>query len=438
MDEQIVINLSQDQSTSVERGASSSLHTNNGKSFANVLKERQNKFNFPERDQAIIFDSIDSTKKNDYIFGVGGLIGPKNIIFASRVSNGRICIYLSSKELLEKFMNEHGGITINENFIVARRLVSPAKRIILSNVSPSIPHDIVEKELKRFGLKVVSPISFIRAGVSQPEYSHVLSFRRQVYIVVEENDKIPESILIQYKENYFRIFLTNDELRCFNCNKIGHIAVKCTEQVPVTNAASEILISQDNEMNYNNETPTISWEEAKGGDSRILNTDITERKRRQAPSVVGTLSTEDGNNIGEEIDKTKNPHDKVFAKPKKKKKKISQLSLSDDSAYFAEFQPMFDNQAEIITFEQTCSFLREVKGKENPEEIALLYTTDILALVNLLIRIIQAIQTSVLKARIKRLVRKLQIRCSLSIIPGKKQEDICSSSQEYASDNSEY
>ncbi|KAI4468403.1 hillarin [Holotrichia oblita] len=118
-------------------------NNNSTQYFANVLKSGAGaKFSFPERDQAVIFDAIENTFKNDYIIAVGELVQPQNIIFASRVSNNRICIYLSSKEF---FMNTHGGIKLNDSIIPARRLVSPAKRIILSNVSLSLPHEILEK-----------------------------------------------------------------------------------------------------------------------------------------------------------------------------------------------------------------------------------------------------------------------------------------------------
>ncbi|KAK9680555.1 hypothetical protein QE152_g39002 [Popillia japonica] len=126
---------------------------------------------FPERDQAIVFDTIDDTQKNDYIIGVGELIGPKHIIFASRIANNRICIYFSSKEIVDKFLDNHKGITLQDKFINARRLVSTAKRVILSNVSPCIPHNIVEEHLKRVGLDVVSAITFVTAGLNKPDGS---------------------------------------------------------------------------------------------------------------------------------------------------------------------------------------------------------------------------------------------------------------------------
>lgn len=50
-----------------------------------------------------------------------------------------------------------------------RRLVTPAKRIILSNVNLCIPHDILETEIQRIGYKLASPMNFLRAGIPGEE-----------------------------------------------------------------------------------------------------------------------------------------------------------------------------------------------------------------------------------------------------------------------------
>ncbi|KAK9730070.1 hypothetical protein QE152_g15532 [Popillia japonica] len=210
--------------------------TESVKTFANAVKSNSSNYTFPDRELAIIFDALEDTEKNDYIFGVGELIGPRNISFASRISNNRICMYLASKEIIDTFINNHEGIKIKNHFVKARRLVSPAKRIILSNVSPSIPHEVIIREIKSLGLNVASSMTFIGAGVTNPEYKHVLSFRRQIYIVLDEKSKLPESMLIAYKQNYFRIFLTTDEIRCFSYfslrMKLGAFHVKSWDILP--------------------------------------------------------------------------------------------------------------------------------------------------------------------------------------------------------------
>lgn len=95
--------------------SANNVNTQHAQSFANAVKSNNSKLKFPEREQAIVLDAIEGTQKIDYyILGVGKLIGPQNIIFASRVSNNRVCLYLSSKELVDSFINTHEGININE------------------------------------------------------------------------------------------------------------------------------------------------------------------------------------------------------------------------------------------------------------------------------------------------------------------------------------
>jgi hypothetical protein len=93
-----------------------------------------------------------------------------------------VCRYLSSKDLVEKTVSEHGVIVISGKEITVRRLLNPAKRIILSNVCPCIPHSVIENLVKTLGFVTVTPMSFLRAGIHREEYNHVLSFRRQIFV----------------------------------------------------------------------------------------------------------------------------------------------------------------------------------------------------------------------------------------------------------------
>uniref|UniRef100_A0A6P7F5E5 Uncharacterized protein LOC114324948 n=1 Tax=Diabrotica virgifera virgifera TaxID=50390 RepID=A0A6P7F5E5_DIAVI len=64
---------------------------------------------FPSKLQAVIIPAVDTLKLEDYVTAIGSLVQPKNVLFSSRISNGRICIYLSSKEVVDTFLTDHGG-----------------------------------------------------------------------------------------------------------------------------------------------------------------------------------------------------------------------------------------------------------------------------------------------------------------------------------------
>ena len=56
---------------------------------------------FPKKDQAIVLEAIDEIKLIEYVEVIGNVVSPKNILFASRISNNRVFVYLSDKDLIE-------------------------------------------------------------------------------------------------------------------------------------------------------------------------------------------------------------------------------------------------------------------------------------------------------------------------------------------------
>lgn len=65
---------------------------------------------FPPREQAIILNVVENLKLVDYVSNIGKIVGPKHIIFASRISNNRICIFLSSTTLVDLVIQQHNRI----------------------------------------------------------------------------------------------------------------------------------------------------------------------------------------------------------------------------------------------------------------------------------------------------------------------------------------
>lgn len=371
------------------------------KSYSTVLSTS---FKFPVRDQAIVFPSVEGISKNEYIVAVGNIIQPCNVIFASRISNGRICVYFSNKELVESFMSDHKGIYFNNEFIAARRLISPAKRIILSNVSPHIPNEVILQEIEKCNLKVVSRISFIGAGIGDPQYKHVFSFRRQVYIAQDENE-LPNSIVVNFEDEYFRIFLTTDELRCFVCKELGHVAGKC----PLSNLS--VLPSTPNNVAP---SPISKANEVSGGGVGVVlpmeddtSPSTSTQKRPHSPS---TISSENDGKKSVNLGLSK----PIFKKPKQRKLRKTNIPiLKDDTDIYTEFFSVFNDDSGL-TFDQFCEFLNEAKGQtqEKVIEIVLNMTTDPHALIALAIKAVKQTNTNSLKNRLKRIVNNLKCRFS--------------------------
>lgn len=58
----------------------------------------------------------------------------------------------------------------------------------------------------------------MKAGFSNDEFGHIGSFKYQMYIYPEHSDKIiPISILLQFGQTEYRIFLSDDAVTRFLC-----------------------------------------------------------------------------------------------------------------------------------------------------------------------------------------------------------------------------
>ncbi|XP_060881578.1 uncharacterized protein LOC132953046 [Metopolophium dirhodum] len=119
----------------------------------------------PKKEHAIVFDSIDNIPQIEYIIAISKLTPPKNIKFTSRITNNRFCIYLNDKNTVDFLVDNHPYIIINSHTTIKiRRLINPAKRIIISHVSPDIPNEYIISHLEYHKIQILSPITHINAG----------------------------------------------------------------------------------------------------------------------------------------------------------------------------------------------------------------------------------------------------------------------------------
>lgn len=182
----------------------------------------------PSREQAIIMNAVEGIRISDYVINLGKIIGAKSIISASRISNNRICMYLVSKETVTNVVENLRTLDVNSHEVAIRRLCTPAKRVIISNVFTELPNEPILNEITKLGFKPVSPISTLRAGMRDDEYAHILSFRRQIYVQLDENIRLPTSVDVTYEDISYHIFLSYDDMTCFLCKQQGHIANNCS------------------------------------------------------------------------------------------------------------------------------------------------------------------------------------------------------------------
>nr|CAI5825573.1 unnamed protein product [Callosobruchus analis] len=213
---------------------------NSLQTYSNALV--QPAFKYHNEEQAIIFNAIEEARIQDYLLRLGPIVNPKNILFCSRISNDRLCVYLSSKSCVDKFLAEPGEILVQDENVKARCLVTPSDRLVISNVCPTISNAVIKNALEQLDLQLLRPIPFLRIRSTLPEYSHIFSFRRVTYVAPKGTMNIPESIEITYEGLKYRVFLSLYSQTSFKYKQGGHIAAQC----PTTIQQSTIPANENN------------------------------------------------------------------------------------------------------------------------------------------------------------------------------------------------
>lgn len=349
---------------------------------------------FPKKDQAIVIHAVEPYKLSDYVKSLGSIIQPKNIIFASRISNNRICIYLSSTQTVDDLMKTHCRIKLGDIEVPIRRLITPAKRIVISNVCPSIPHEVVEIALKNLDLKLVSPISFLRAGIPGDEFSHILSFRRQVYISPSQDDntEIPTSIVISYEETNYRIFLSTDTMECFICKKSGHVANDC----PNTSQEFPVLNDPTGKSKKRPASPTSISEEIVTAQvhSQPPNEPPQDTQSFKSPNslpIVGAKQTA-------EKHQTKKPKNAIIA------------PATENSESYKIIHELFSKNPDDfnIPFDSFKNFLENSHGNSDPLNEARRITNDVSSLLKIMKMLYSRLVDRSLKNRFTRISKRVR------------------------------
>lgn len=402
---------------------------------------------FPTKEQAIVIDAIEGVPINDYINAVGLLINPSNIRFVSRISQNRICMFLATKDITKSITENHLSIQINDKKLEIRPLISQHKRIILSNVCPVIPHVIIERELEKLQIKLESPITFLRAGISAPGFAHILSFRRQVYINPNDVNKIPESMSIEFENTKYWIYPSADNVACFICKKQGHLAKHCSENPLVIN---EVTVSQQitqNDQNTKNfqaqELSPVKNDPTTNQPETMYSHNTPETSFPPLPISKRALSTTNSKssrtssiNNDEDTKKESNAqkgnNDNTIKHPTTKKQKIEDTSDKTENNLEAHLQPIKEilsstNNPYVLNYIQLKSFLEKTKGNPNVEEIALEYHENIPKIIECLREIYPHLNERSIKNRITRITKKLS---NTTTNVHQDSSSICSESEE--------
>ena len=158
---------------------------------------------------------------------VGQAIGHSHVKSAARM-NSAVVIFIDKLDKVNALVE--AGVVINETLVPVIPLALPAKRVTLSNVPPFISDDFLRRELSRHG-KIVSPFKKLLSGCKSPLLKHVVSHRRQVYMIFNNRHQDLEvAFNVKVEDFEYILFASTKTITCFSCGKEGHVVRACPEK----------------------------------------------------------------------------------------------------------------------------------------------------------------------------------------------------------------
>lgn len=415
---------------------------------------------YPTRKQAILFPSYENIPILDYVVAVGRLIGPDKILSASKIAKQRICIYLNTEDTADSFVHSFKNIQIEGKTFEATKLSAPARRLVLSNVHPCVPNSLILEALHEAHIKTKSAIHELHIGLTSNsvpkeesnKYSHVTSFRRGVYVENNAEITIPESLLIHFENETYRIFVTDSEQKCHVCKQANHNASNCphfddlalqTESDITANEHQEIPFSVKlqaaRQSRDTNKNPT---ETEAGTSTAPINTKqspIAEDSNQSRPAnqttslcnETGPIATNNNREL-DNVDESTNL-DMELDSPRTvkrsrsltssistssagktstpKKKKGTETKTEDTITMLKPLKDTIDSKFPTnkypINFNTLCILMDSVHGVQHPQDIVLKYTSDISGVLRILDDNYLALKNRVMKTRFTKLKKRL-------------------------------
>lgn len=227
------------------------------------------------------------------VLAIGKVVGCENIKSASRM-HGSVVAFLSQTDLVHKIVES--GIVINDLFVAVSPLEVPAKKIILSNVPPFLKNELIMNELSRHG-QIVSAPKRIPLGCKSPLLKHVVSFRRQLFMLLNKpNEELNIVLKFKIEGSNYVIFATSDTMKCFNCGVDGHLVKNC----PKTKEQEGDGERAERDVSVTREATVPS---SAGGETEKKNVEINDRGVAEPSEAVGAGVIQ--NNVTSVVPETK-------------------------------------------------------------------------------------------------------------------------------------
>ncbi|KAJ3582128.1 hypothetical protein NHX12_015850 [Muraenolepis orangiensis] len=141
--------------------------------------------------------------------------------------NRAVVVFLDSIDIVNSVVES--GVAIRDVFTQVMPLFNSARRVMISNAPPFLSNEALGRELGRYGL-LVSPIRMVSLGCKSPHLKHVLSFRRNTFMILKNNEADLDLVMKFKVENFdYTVFATTENQKCFKCGLEGHFSRLCPQ-----------------------------------------------------------------------------------------------------------------------------------------------------------------------------------------------------------------
>ena len=377
----------------------------------------------PKNDQAIIMESLPDCTNDDYLDGLEQIININDVVCISKISGSRIIVFLSKKSLADQLKDKK--VLVKNNSVNIRPYIESNKRVVISNISPVVPNEIITDALKKIGIIPVSQIIYIRAGLHKPGRSHIISYRRQMYIKQEDEKILPESVQINYDNVNYWIYMSTDTTNCFVCKQSGHVAKLCPQAQEIS------LASQTSTFHTQTNTEENLHTYTQDGNSINISTAV----KRPPPSSTTSEATQESIQLNsaniENIENkpstvknamTKNKDTNDFKKPKNKKRRTNSNTIQNEQITNDKLKDLENSLSSIkqaiedatckygLTYDSFKEFLEKSWGQNNVIAIATNISPDFNNLIYTMDEVYDKVKEKSLKSRFTRLKKKMLLQ----------------------------
>jgi len=159
---------------------------------------------------------------------MAGVVGPSVIVAASKMY-GKAVFFLKAERAVHLALET--GITVGGTFLAVDPVEATAHRIVISNVPPYVPSELLLPHLHLLG-EVRYGVTPLPLGLRDPSLRHIVSFRRQVFVRLAREECLEGGFDVPFQGSNHRVFWSADGVRCHACQGVGHVRKNCPGPAP--------------------------------------------------------------------------------------------------------------------------------------------------------------------------------------------------------------